>query len=344
MKKSIRQIIVACLYIGLISCLGAETDNNGFTNAEADKGGRERTCDVTINGLVKNHEGITKVWFKKQFLPDNKYDILDSAVIDNKQNFRFHFPSLSPGYYQILCRSEMYGTSRPVFSDSGIYTLQFLFDTSSFATNEGRIKISKCEISGSPDNYLLDEHSKIAKHYYTDLITPTEDRIRGLINNNDESSKALLDSLNSAAKKYRKASTSELNEYVLNRMGSSIAVYQTMSSWDNADFSFMQTIMERFRTMKSNSFILPVMESKYRQLLASSLLNNKAPLFALKDSNGRQVNLSGYIGKKKILIDFWASWCGPCIREMIAYRESYNKIKDQDIIIISISTDKNQGA
>lgn len=58
--------------------------------------------------------------------------------------------------------------------------------------------------------------------------------------------------------------------------------------------------------------------------------------FKLKDLNGKEVSLSDFKGKK-ILLNFWASWCRPCISEMPDIEKLYNETKDSDLVILAVN-------
>lgn len=65
----------------------------------------------------------------------------------------------------------------------------------------------------------------------------------------------------------------------------------------------------------------------------------------LTSPDGLNVSLSDYVGKKElVLIDFWASWCGPCIREMPTLVKAYEKFKDKGFEIVGISLDNSKDA
>ncbi|MFO7695457.1 MAG: TlpA disulfide reductase family protein [Vicinamibacterales bacterium] len=60
--------------------------------------------------------------------------------------------------------------------------------------------------------------------------------------------------------------------------------------------------------------------------------------FTLKDLGGRDVKLSSYKGKV-ILVNFWATWCGPCKIEIPWFNEFHQKYKDRGLVVLGISAD-----
>ena len=68
-----------------------------------------------------------------------------------------------------------------------------------------------------------------------------------------------------------------------------------------------------------------------------------APDFTLPDANGNLVSMYSIKGKLKI-IDFWASWCGPCRMENPNMVKLYNDFKDKGLVVISVSLDERKAA
>jgi len=66
-----------------------------------------------------------------------------------------------------------------------------------------------------------------------------------------------------------------------------------------------------------------------------------APNFTQQTPDGRQVSLTDYRGKY-VLVDFWASWCGPCRAENPNVIKVYNQFKDKNFDILGVSLDKDQ--
>ncbi len=66
----------------------------------------------------------------------------------------------------------------------------------------------------------------------------------------------------------------------------------------------------------------------------------KAADFSLLDISGKPVRLSDYTGKV-ILLDFWATWCPPCIKEIPHFNELSKEYGDKGLVVLGISADRD---
>lgn len=66
---------------------------------------------------------------------------------------------------------------------------------------------------------------------------------------------------------------------------------------------------------------------------------------SLPGPQGQTVKVSDYVGKNRlVMIDFWASWCGPCIRELPNVVKAYERFHDKGLEIVGVSLDKDKAS
>lgn len=71
----------------------------------------------------------------------------------------------------------------------------------------------------------------------------------------------------------------------------------------------------------------------------------EAPDFTLPTPDGKQIHFKDFLkGKKCVLVDFWASWCGWCRKENPNVRAAYDEFKDKGFDVISVSVDTKDEA
>ena len=68
-------------------------------------------------------------------------------------------------------------------------------------------------------------------------------------------------------------------------------------------------------------------------------IGTAAPVFSLKDAKGQDLSLESFRGKL-VMLNFWATWCGPCRQEMPSLEALYQKYKDRDFVVLGLSLDE----
>ncbi len=141
---------------------------------------------------------------------------------------------------------------------------------------------------------------------------------------------------------YKKDQGVKIDEFIKQHPNSLVSLYALYR-----DFSYRLTPEE----IKANLQLLnpSLQNTEYGNILKELVstmervaVGKKAPDFALKDPEGNVVKLSDRLGKGYLLVDFWASWCGPCRKENPNVVKVYSEYKDKGFDVFGVSLDASK--
>lgn len=92
---------------------------------------------------------------------------------------------------------------------------------------------------------------------------------------------------------------------------------------------------------KENFKVKEKAENENIKALSKKVINVDAPDFKLKDLNGKSVKLSDFRGSI-VVLDFWATWCAPCIGSFPAMKKVMTELKDKPVKFLFIDTLENE--
>ncbi|HEY8396942.1 MAG TPA: TlpA disulfide reductase family protein [Flavihumibacter sp.] len=101
------------------------------------------------------------------------------------------------------------------------------------------------------------------------------------------------------------------------------------------DYGSLQSVKKTFDLQKAQ------LEEMEKRQSARSLVGKPAPDLTMNDVNGKPMSISDFRGKY-VLVDFWASWCGPCRKENPNVVRAYDKFRSKNFTVLGVSLDKDR--
>ncbi|WP_250630659.1 TlpA disulfide reductase family protein [Rhodoflexus caldus] len=274
-------------------------------------------AEVTvIEGTIANPQPGKMVYLSRQGL--EKAVPVDSVKPDDNGKFRMEVKVESPGFYSL----NVYNTQ---FGDL-VITQPAIIKVEAAGQTNGTFKVS-----GSPDtDYLL--------RFYglEQSFRRKADSVQALAVNGQLTQEQLMEAYQSLS-----ADAIGKAKQMIEQNPSSIVSIVVAGALDaDKEIAFLQQIHQKLAQAHPTSEYVVDFGKRLEQI-SKTAIGQPAPEIALNDPEGKEIRLSSLRGKY-VLIDFWASWCGPCRRENPNVVRMYNRFKGKDFEIFGVSLDKER--
>jgi len=196
------------------------------------------------------------------------------------------------------------------------------------------------KITGSSDTNALLAYEVFRKKSLDTLVQSVRRKVK-VIKNSDNPDEEKIVALEQLEVENYEKHLAELNEFIKAKMHTSIGLYATSIRWKGANnLSFFDSLATAYETAHPNLKITAKLREKVTRLQQTSV-GGKAANIKMNTADGTLVSLTS-IHKKYTLIDFWASWCGPCRSESKMLNELYKKHNNKGFEIYGVSLDNKE--
>ena len=289
----------------------------------------------TISGEVKGFNDGTKVYINKQDEATGFTKIDSTVVKDGVFTFKGESPALDMYFIEVDTTKQF---AFPFILENG--EIKFTFD---------KEHPEDVKVNGTKDNNLLTSYNEEAYKIQKEIMDFQQQNQAKFMEAQQKGDQAtmssLMEQMTKIQEKYVEQNKTFINtnkdSFVSLLLLSQLAMSDALTPEEIKNYynDFSQRIKDSKKGTEFSETLKKIEEAeKERQKVA---IGQKAPDFTANTPDGKPESLYNNLGKVTI-VDFWASWCGPCRKENPHVVAIYNKYKDQGLKIIGVSLDKEK--
>lgn len=295
-----------------------------------------------ISGKLTNH--VRGEYILLDELKSNELFTVDSSLMEDNGNFSFEIKTKSPAFYLLkISRSNFL----PLILSPG--------EKINIEADHDSLN-APISLTGSKDSELLAEFNREMQATVRKLYSLNAAYMQ---NTDSTRTSGLIDSLDNLAQTHLAGLNAYTRDFIgrnLTSLASLYALYQQVAPGVNVlnpsrDLEYFVKVDSAMSKLYPDYEPVKALHAQVEEYLASRSPETSAPVstgssapeIALPDPKGDTIRLSSQRGSY-VLLDFWASWCGPCRQENPNIVKAYNEFHGRGFTVFQVSLDKTREA
>ena len=289
--------------------------------------GNKKNSSFQLKGTLSDSKAET-LYLEK--LGSAKQVIIDSVILDENGNFEFTNYTPKIGFYRIKTNDKNFA--------------MLVLDSADKVTITGSVKDlgNTFKVEGSSETTIFIEYNNLSKSRDIKLDSLNKE-FQLLIETNKMDSKR-MDSLSAIFEGPYNSIINQSNTLMVDKISKNTNMYSSIMAIQALDpdkYSDLYKSLDAGLSKKFPKDKNVIMFHEVVERMLSTNIGQFAPEISLPSPDGKEIALSSLKGKL-VLIDFWASWCGPCRKEMPNVVKIYSKFKNKGFEIYGVSLDQDK--